>query len=65
MIVAQIVDAMAGDKIEDTPAVFGEELSSLAASIARVHFENFEQTHPLRVDAILIQRVFDQSAAGS
>jgi hypothetical protein len=65
MIVPQIVNAVAGKKIEDSTSVFGEELRSLTARIACVHPQNIEQMDPLRIDASLVQRVFDQSAAGS
>jgi hypothetical protein len=65
MIVAQIVNTVAGKKVEDSTAIFGEELGSFAARIARVHPQNFQQPHPLGIDAFLVQRVFDQSAAGS
>jgi hypothetical protein len=65
MIVAQILNAGAGVKIKDPATVFCEELGSFTARVARVHFENIQQARPSRVDAFLVQRVFNQSAAGS
>ena len=57
MIVAQIVNAIAGKKIEDPAAVFGEKLGSFAARVARVHLENIQQTHPLGIHAIPVKLV--------
>ena len=57
MIVPQVVNTIAGKKIEDPAAVVGEKLGSFAARVARVHLENIQQTRPLGIHAIPVKLV--------
>ncbi len=54
VVVAGIVDAVPGEKIEEAPAVFRMQLNSLAATVADVHLEGVKKPHPLRIYMLLI-----------
>jgi hypothetical protein len=49
MAMPDVVDAISGEKIENTPSVGREKFGALAALVLHVHFEQIEQAHPLRV----------------
>jgi hypothetical protein len=57
VIVACVMDAVAGKEIENAPAIAREELGSDTAVVASIHLQDFEQPHPVRVDMICIERV--------
>src|SRR5579864_131287 len=50
MIVAQVMHAVSGEKIQDSPAVFGKELDAGTARVADIHLEQIEKSYPLRVN---------------
>ena len=54
VIVARIMDRVAGKKIEDSKAVRGEQFRSHAAFIAEVHFEQAEQLDPVGIHVVSI-----------
>ena len=54
MIVTDIVDAIAGIKVDDPPPFDGFEFGSFAADIFDVHSHYVEQSRPLRIDVALI-----------
>ncbi len=52
VVVAGVVDAIAGEEVEDAAAVGGKELGGGAAFRLHVHLQDLEQADPLRVHAI-------------
>jgi hypothetical protein len=59
MIVAGVVDAVAGEEVEDDASVFGVEFGSDAAAVPDVHAEETEETYPLGIDETTVGvRVF-------
>jgi hypothetical protein len=49
VIVAGIVNAVTGEKIENAAPVRSEKLRSGAALVGNVHLEKIEQFYPLRI----------------
>jgi hypothetical protein len=49
MIVADVVNTVSGEEIENPPSVVGEQLHAHAALIADVHLQQVEQAYPLAV----------------
>src|SRR5258706_5912243 len=56
MIVSGIVNAVAGQKIQDATAVFCDQLATKTAHVLDVHAEQIEQRDPLRVHVLLVVR---------
>lgn len=52
MVVANVVDAVTGEKIEDPPSVVGEQFNACAPFITHVHLQQVEKSHPLRIHAL-------------
>jgi hypothetical protein len=50
MVVANIVNAVSGEIIENTPAVRREKLGSKASVILHVHLQNVKECRPTRID---------------
>ena len=50
MVVAGVVDAVAGEEVEDDASVFGVELGAEAAAVLDVHAEEAEEAGPLGID---------------
>src|ERR1700674_3044921 len=50
MVVADVMDAVAGEVIENTPSVSGEKLRAKAPLILHVHLQEIEQCGPPRID---------------
>ncbi len=59
VIVPGVVDAVAGEKVEDDATVVGVELGAGAAAIVNIHTQKTEQTNPLRIDEVSIGGVGD------
>src|ERR1700693_389955 len=57
MMVACGVDAVARQKSENPPAIFGVELRPQTARIPDVQPKHVQQACPLRIDAILVARI--------
>src|SRR5207302_5562157 len=49
MVMADVVNAVSGEEVENPPAVIGKEFHSHAALIADVHLQQVEKAHPFRV----------------
>lgn len=49
VIVADIVDAVAGEEVEDHVAGFGVEFGPLAANVPNIHLEQIQEPLPLGV----------------
>jgi hypothetical protein len=56
MIMADIVDAIAGNEIQNPPPVGRMEFGADAARILDVHLQYIEQPHPLRVHVFFVER---------
>jgi hypothetical protein len=56
MVVPGIVDAVAGERIQNAAAVLGEQLAPKASFILDIHAEQIKQCHPLRVDVFPVLR---------
>src|SRR5258708_30818339 len=56
MIVSGIVNAVAGQKVQDATAVFCEQLTTQTADVLDVHAQQVEQRDPLRVHVLLVVR---------
>lgn len=54
VVVASVVDAVAGEEVEDGAAVFGVELGAEAAAVLDVHAEEFEEARPLGIDELAV-----------
>ena len=52
MVVAGVVDAVAGEEVQDDVALHGVELGARAEPVFGLHLEQIEKTDPLRVDVI-------------
>ena len=52
MIVADIVNAVAGKKIQDPPAFGCEKLYAGATLVGLVHLEEVEKSDPLRIHVL-------------
>jgi hypothetical protein len=57
MIVASVVNAVAGEEIENVAPVVGLQDSAATAYIPDIHFENVEQTCPLGVYVLAVKQV--------
>jgi hypothetical protein len=57
LIVASVMDAVSGEKIENAAAIAREKLGSGTALVTNVHLQDFEQSYPVRVYMIRIKRV--------
>src|SRR5258708_2339430 len=56
VIMAGVVHAIAGEKIENALSIVGEKFGSYATYVAYVHLQQPEQSDPLRIYMILIER---------
>src|SRR5258708_33066393 len=56
VIVAGVVHAIAGEKIENALSIFSKQFGTGAAHVADVHLQQPEQSDPLRIYMILIER---------
>ena len=54
VVMAEIVDAVSGEEVEDVAALSGEEGFAAALDIVGIHFEEVEQPHPLGIDVLRI-----------
>src|ERR1700722_6768105 len=52
MIVANIVNAVPGEEVENSPPLIGEEFNSQATFIADIHLQQAEQPHPFGVHSL-------------
>ena len=57
VVVSGIVNAIAGEEIENAAAVRGKQFGGSAALVLHIHLKNVEQLDPLRVDVIGIEAV--------
>src|ERR1700739_1378439 len=55
MIVAGVVNAIAGEEVQDAPAVFGKKFAAGATLVADVHVQDVQQGNPLRVNVLLVR----------
>ncbi len=55
MIVADVVNAVAGNEIQDAPPAGGVELGANAARVIDVHPQNIKQPYPLRIHVFFVQ----------
>src|ERR1700687_4515631 len=62
MIVADVVNAVAGNEIQDAPPAGGVELSANAARVIDVHPQNIEQPHPLRIHVSFVKHLLVRGA---
>jgi hypothetical protein len=53
---ADIVDAIAGNKIQDPPPIGRMEFGAHAARILEVHLQHIEQSHSLRIHVFFVKR---------
>ena len=53
---ADVVNAITGEKIENAAAVGREKLGAFTALVLHIHFEEVEQAHPLRIYVCSIGR---------
>jgi hypothetical protein len=65
MIVAGVVDAVAGEEVEDDAAVVGVQLGADTATIAEVHAEEAKEADPLGIDEVAIRFVEGGGCDGS
>jgi len=49
MVVPDVMHAVAGEEIENAPAVRGEEFAARTALVARIHLQQVKQPNPLRI----------------
>ncbi len=54
MVVAGVVDAVAGEEVEDDASVFGVELGAEAAAVLDVHAEEAEEAGPFGIDEVAV-----------
>ena len=54
LVMANVVDAVTGEKIEDPPSVFNEQFNAHAPLITHVHLQQVEKPHPFRVHALCV-----------
>jgi len=54
MVVAGVVDAVAGEEVEDDAFVFGVEFGAEAAAVSNVHAEEAEEACPLGIDEVAV-----------
>src|SRR5271169_4309859 len=57
VVVARVVNTIAGEKIENAPSIGSKEFRSVAMCVLNVHLQNVEQSYPLRIYAIPIECV--------
>jgi hypothetical protein len=62
MIVADVVNAVAGNKIQDAPAVGGVELGANAAHVINVHSQHIKQPYPLRIHVSFVKHLWVRGA---
>src|SRR2546422_1707991 len=55
MIVANVMDAIAGEEIEHPAPVAGAQLRALTASVLHVHVEQVQQSNPLGIHVLGIR----------
>ena len=56
MVVARIVNAVSGKKIEIAVTVFRPQLRSQTALVMHIHVQQIQQSDPLRIDVLCISR---------
>lgn len=56
VVMADIVDAIAGNKIQDPPPIGRMEFGAHAARILEVHLQHIEQSHSLRIHVFFVKR---------
>jgi len=56
MVVANVVDAVSGNEIQDASPVDGVEFCANAAHVFDVHLQDIEQPRPLRVHVSFVER---------
>ena len=56
VIVSDIVNAISGQEVQNSPAIAGKKLRSGASFVADIHLQNIEQPDPLRIDVAGIGR---------
>ena len=54
VIVARIVNAVAGKEIQITVAIFGPQLRSHTPLVTHVHVQQIQESDPLRIDALCV-----------
>jgi hypothetical protein len=64
MIVAGVVDAVAGEKVEDDASVFGVQFGAEAATVLDVHAEEAEEARPLGVDEVAVSGIGEWRGGG-
>ena len=57
VIMAGVMDAVSGKKIENVAPISGEKLRSGTTLVSNIHLQDLEQLHPLRIYVIHIERV--------
>jgi hypothetical protein len=55
MVVAGVVDAIAGKKVQDAPPVFSKEFAAGATLVANVHVQDVQQRNPLRIYILFVR----------
>jgi hypothetical protein len=54
MVVACVVDTVAGEEVEDDSPVFGMEFGTATAAVLDVHTEKIEESNPLGIDEVAV-----------
>jgi hypothetical protein len=54
VVVAEVVNAVSGEEVEDGPAVGGAQRFSAALNVVGIHFKQVKQAHPLGIDVLRI-----------
>ncbi len=54
VVVAEVVNAVSGEEVEDGTAVGGAQRFSAALDVVGIHFEQVKQADPLRIDVLQI-----------
>ena len=52
---AGVMDAVAGEKIENAPAVGSKQLGPAASRVLLIHLQHVQQLYPLRVDVGIVE----------
>ncbi len=58
MVVPDVVHAVTRQKIENAPAICGEQFAAQAALVADIHFQQIQQPDPQRIDMFGIKRAY-------
>jgi hypothetical protein len=61
VVVASVVDAIAGQKIEEDAAALGVQFATSAAQVADIHAEQVEQADPFGVDVVGVGGVVNRA----